>query len=485
MGNTTILWLRHDLRLHDNPALVWATGRGAVIPIYIDDHRADTSSAAGGASRWWLHHALADHAAHWAGHGIQLIIRQGDPLNILQDVIRVSGANAVTWNRCYEPYARSRDEIIKSTLRGQGIEVTSHNASLLVEPWEVKTGAGTPFKVYTPFSKACFARAIPQPVPTPETFTPVAVDIPNTPLEALKLLPTKPDWSQGLAQEWEPTSKAAHTMLHNFLDERLEDYKIDRDRPDRAGTSRLSPYLHFGQISPRTLWRHTQNYIATTPEATEGGTCYQRELLWREFSYHLLYHFPDLPHKPFNARFDNFPWRTDEEALRRWQKGQTGYPIVDAGMRQLWQTGWMHNRVRMIVASFLVKDLLIPWQAGAAWFWDTLVDADLASNAASWQWVAGSGADAAPYFRIFNPTLQGKKFDPSGHYIRRYVPELAALSDRLIHEPWNASPLELRQVGIMLGHHYPLPMVDHAKARDAAMQAYRHCNGTELRVRTD
>ena len=468
----TILWLRQDLRLHDNPALHWAAARGAVVPVYIFDTALPASAKMGGASRWWLHHALTDLANAFQKIGGTLILRQGDPEKIIRELIRETGADAVTWNRCYEPHAIARDTRIKSALQEQSVEVASHNGSLLVEPWVVKTKTGTPFKVYTPFSKACMGMDFGKPVPAPAKLT-LSPSIASDALNNWALLPTAPDWSGGMVAAWQPTVKAANELLDEFINTLLADYKTARDRPDKTATSRLSPYLHFGQISPRAVWQRITTALAQHPEQSAGGECYMRELLWREFSYHLLYQFPQLPTKPFNPRFAAFPWRDDDAALHAWQRGQTGYPIVDAGMRQLWQTGWMHNRVRMVVASFLVKHLLIPWQAGEAWFWDTLVDADLASNAASWQWVAGCGADAAPYFRIFNPMMQGEKFDPDGNYVRQFVPELAKLDAEYIHAPWEAPPDVLHRAGVVLGKNYPAPIVDHAAARARALAALK------------
>jgi deoxyribodipyrimidine photo-lyase len=328
--------------------------------------------------------------------------------------------------------------------------------------------------VFTPFYKTCLDLEPPKPplprpdkVPTPDTWP--AGDA----LGDWGLLPSKPDWAGGMREAWEPGEAGAEARLVDFLDNTMAGYGDGRNRPDKPGTSRLSPHLHFGEISPHQCWHAVEDRLASGDGGGRGGRSFLRELVWREFSHHLLFHWPDLPAKPFRPEFGAFPWERDEEALKAWQQGRTGYPIVDAGMRELWQTGWMHNRVRMITASFLIKHLLVPWQDGEAWFWDTLVDADLANNAASWQWVAGSGADAAPYFRIFNPILQGKKFDPNGDYVRCYVPELANLDTAYLHAPWEAPAEALDQVGIKLGDTYPQPMVDHAKARQRALAAYQ------------
>ena len=300
---------------------------------------------------------------------------------------------------------------------------------LLFEPEVPRTKSGDPFRVFTPFYKACLTLDAPKPpLPRPESSLSAPADWPGSEgLEDWGLLPTEPDWAGGMREAWEPGEAGAKARLLWFLDEAMGGYSDQRNRPDRPGTSGLSPHLHFGEVSPHQCWQAVENRLAEDDRGARGGRSFLRELVWREFSYHLLSHWPHLPERAFRPEFMAFPWDEDEAALKAWQQGRTGYPIVDAGMRELWQTGWMHNRVRMITASFLIKDLMIPWQVGENWFWDTLVDADLANNAASWQWVAGSGADAAPYFRVFNPTLQGKKFDPNGDYVRRYVPELSLI----------------------------------------------------------
>lgn len=466
---TTIVWFRQDLRLADNPALNWAAARGKIVPLYILD--ATDPWQPGGAARWWLHHALADLAAALARHGVKLVLRRGDPRVIVPQIAAETQAAAVTWNRCYEPHAIARDTALKAGLREQGLTVTTHNAALLFEPWEVKSKTDTPYRVFTPFYKTCLSLAqqfTPLPEPSALHGAPTASD----PLESWRLLPEKPDWAQDFA--WDATCSGAQRQLDAFIRTALTGYKTMRDLPAIAGTSRLSPYLHFGQISPRQVWNTVS--VAQTEARSgviNGGEAYLRELVWREFCHHLLYYQPQMPEQPLQANFEHFPWQHDAAGLRAWQRGQTGFPIVDAGMRQLWQTGWMHNRVRMIVASFLVKDLLIPWQEGERWFWDTLVDADLANNAAGWQWVAGCGADAAPYYRIFNPLLQSQKFDPEGAYIRRYVPELRNLPLPWLHEPASAPPDIVRAAGVRLGQNYPLPIVDHRQAKDRALAALK------------
>ena len=462
----SLLWFRQDLRLSDNPALVAAARRGkSVVALYLLDDETPTDWRIGGAGRWWLHHSLKALSAALRQRGIPLVLRRGSARTELPRMAAEIGAGAVFWNRCYEPYAVVRDTAIKAGLTETGMEVESCNGALLAEPWTVKTQAGQPFRVFTPFWNTLRSTiVVPPPLPVP------AIDQhfdapPGDRLEDWQLLPKKPDWAGGLREAWQPGEHEAMRQLEHFLGTGLAGYKSGRDLPGQDFVSRLSPFLHWGEISVRQVWR------AADAHAGPAAEPFLRELAWREFSYHLLWQFPDLPHAPFNARFAAFPWRRDDDALARWQMGQTGYPLVDAGMRELWATGWMHNRVRMVVASFLVKHLLLDWQQGEAWFWDTLVDADLANNAASWQWVAGSGADAAPYFRIFNPVLQGEKFDADGAYVRRWVPELALMPDAWLHKPWLAPADIRRQAGVVLGRTYPLPIVDHAEARDRALAA--------------
>ncbi|NND65941.1 MAG: deoxyribodipyrimidine photo-lyase, partial [Gammaproteobacteria bacterium] len=340
------------------------------------------------------------------------------------------------------------------------------------EPDVIRNQSGSPYKVFTPFWKACCAATEPHlPRPAPKQLRPFDRILPSANLDDWQLLPTNPNWATGIAATWQPGEQSAHQRLQQFVNESMADYKEGRDRPDKSLTSRLSPYLHFGEITPRQIWHVVQPYLDRADHEA-GARCFLSEIGWREFSYHLLFHFSDFPEQPFRKNFLSFPWVKNDEALERWQLGQTGYPMVDAGMRELWHTGWMHNRIRMIAASFLVKHLLIHWQAGETWFWDTLVDADLASNSASWQWVAGCGADAAPYFRIFNPITQGQKFDPDGAYVKQWIPEIAQLSTKYIHAPWQAPAQELKDAGVKLGDNYPEPIVDHSEARQRALAAF-------------
>lgn len=461
----TIVWLRSDLRLKDNPALHEAATRGDVIPVYIMDDKTPLGWKIGGASKWWLHHSLVSLAADFKSLGVNLILRRGNPYEVLEDLLAESKADAVFWSRCYELHSIKRDTDIKKSLEESGIEVQSFNASLLFESWEIKNKQGGNYKVFTPFWKYCLSLPQPnEPLAAPK-FKSSNIGIKSDKIESWGLLPKNPDWSGGLAEKWQPGEAGAISLLNHFLNNSINHYSNGRDIPALGSTSNLSPYLHFGEISPRQIWHsvHFDAELNSNAHERHNLQKFLAEIGWREFSYHLLYYYPDLPTKPFNQKFEDFPWRKDDESLRLWQQGKTGYPIVDAGMRQLWQTGYMHNRVRMIVASFLTKHLLIHWHEGAKWFWDTLVDADLASNSASWQWVAGCGADAAPYFRIFNPVLQGKKFDPDGEYVRKWVPELVHLDNKHIHSPW--------ELGKTI-ENYPSPIVDHAHARQRAMQAY-------------
>ena len=466
-----LLWFRLDLRLADNPALVAAVNSGrAVMPVFMLDDAGEGEWPQGGASRWWLHHALADLDQQLRVHGLRLILRRGESLQGLRDLIRETGAETVHWNRRYEPAVIARDKQVKQALKDEKVDVTSYNSSLLFEPWEIENKTGKPFQVFTPFWKHCLQQSVPAAVDVDLKKVAVPSKWPDSlVLDELELLPAI-KWDSGFYEAWQPTCDAARERLKRFTNESVKAYSDDRNRPDIDGTSMLSPYLHFGQLGPREVFAHFQQ--AGLVDA-KGGRKYLAEIGWREFSYHLLYHFPHTPEGPLREQFDGFPWRENPAYLKAWQRGRTGYPVVDAGMRQLWATGWMHNRVRMIVASLLVKHLLQPWQAGARWFWDTLVDADLASNTQGWQWTAGCGADAAPYFRIFNPITQGEKFDPEGSYVRRWVPELKHLPAKFIHKPWEAPASLLEECGIALGETYPEPVVGHFEGRSRALDAFQ------------
>jgi deoxyribodipyrimidine photo-lyase len=470
-----IVWFTHDLRLSDNAALVKAAETGRpILPVYILDDETPGSWAMGGASRWWLEQSLRSLGKAISDKGGRLCLRRGNSLDVLQDLARETAAHAIYFSRNHAPWSGKLEQDILALCKDIGIECKRFAGYLLHDPENIRTGAGDPYKVYTPFSKACFAtEPFREPRAVPEDMQFWLGGIAKDDIADWKLYDAKPDWASQFGERWTPGEAGARDKLERFISEAVGDYKDDRDRPDLFATSRLSPHLHFGEISPLQCWHATRHAMADGRRNVDrGAEHFLKELLWREFSYHLLHHWPDLMSEPFRPEFSDFPWSEDDDALMAWQRGDTGYPIVDAGMRELWATGWMHNRVRMIAASFLVKDLLVPWQRGEAWFWDTLVDADIGSNSASWQWVAGCGADAAPYFRIFNPVLQGEKFDPDGAYVRRWVPELKRLPAAFIHKPWEAPALVLKDAGVLLGKTYPKPMVDHGKARDAALAAY-------------
>ena len=461
--SVSIVWFRNDLRLSDNPALTEAVRSGqTAIPVFVFDDETAGLRPIGGASRWWLHYSLQSLDTSLRKLGSRLTLRRGPAERVLPELAAEYGAEAILWNRVYDEGSRNRDARLKKSLNERGLRAESFKANLLFEPWEIKNQSGTPFKVFTPFWRACRAHASPgDPLPAPKALPAPKTWPASDALEDWRLLPTKPDWAGGLRTEWKPGEKGAKDRLSRFLDDALEDYRSARDLPAVEGTSRLSPHLAFGEISPRQVWR-----AANSRGESAAVEKFLSEVGWREFAYSLLFHNGDLAQRNFRPEFDAFPWADSDEMLEAWKRGRTGYPIVDAGMRELWTTGWMHNRVRMIVASFLSKDLLIDWRQGERWFWDTLVDADPANNATGWQWVAGCGADAAPYFRVFNPVLQGAKFDPKGDYVRQWVPEIADLPDAAIHSPWTASKPPAAAA-------YPERIVEHGAARDRALAAFQ------------
>ncbi len=467
-----LVWFRQDLRLHDHPALTHAVQSGRpVIALYVLDTDPEQRPM-GAASQWWLNRSLQSLSTDLAALGARLILRKGLAGEVIKAFVQETGAEAIVWNRLYEPAATARDTQLKAALKDFGLEVTSFNGALLNEPWTVATGSGGPYKVFTPYWRAARAKVTAtSALPAPAQILPPDNWPASDRLEDWGLHPTKPDWSKGF-DDWRPGEAGAQARLDDFLAGPANAYAEGRDQPGKLGTSRLSPHLHFGEISPRQVWLAAQMASHQGDLDDSARDKFLAEIGWREFNHHLLFHFPHIPTQNFKPGFDGFGWLTDAKGLKAWQDGLTGYPMVDAGMRELWATGWMHNRVRMIVASFLIKHLLIHWREGEAWFWDTLLDADLANNAAGWQWTAGTGADASPYFRIFNPFSQGEKFDPKGAYIRRWIPELAGLPDKLIHRPWEASSLELRAAGINLGTTYPKPIIDHTVARNRALEAY-------------
>jgi deoxyribodipyrimidine photo-lyase len=464
-----IVWFRRDLRLTDNPALHEAVERGLpIICTYLWAPEEEKPWQPGGATKWWLHYSLESLQKSLGSHHHKLIIRKTDSSQkALEKLLDETGFDAVYWNRLYDPKIRERDTQIKEALKNSGIEARSFNGSLLYEPHQIETKAGDPFKVFTPFWKECQKQEkLPLPLDEPTPMHKPEKFPDGLGLSDLKLLP-KIRWDEGLEDAWTPGESAAMEQLDSFIGERVKSYKSKRDLPAVVGTSRLSPHLHFGEISPRQIYHAVQNRTGG-----EGARKFLAEVGWREFAHHLLYHFPKTPDTPLRPEFEDFPVQYSEEYITAWQKGQTGYPIVDAGMRELWHTGWMHNRVRMIVASFLVKHLLQTWEEGARWFWDTLADADLANNTLGWQWSAGCGADAQPYFRIFNPMLQSEKFDSKGEYVRRWVPEIADLPTKHLHKPWEAPDDVLEEAGVKLGETYPKPLVDHFKSRDRALAAF-------------
>ena len=458
------MWFRQDLRLSDHPALAAAAAQGPILPVYILDDETPGEWRWGGASRWWLHKSLEKLHAE-----LPLIYRQGAALAELEKLFQDVQPSALYFTRDYAPWSGLLEEQVKQLCDEHGVACHRYGGFLLHEPESIRNGSGEFFKVYTPFSRVCFAKGMPRtPKPKPEIIRWRGA-VTSLALADLHLLPSKPNWATGFENHWAPGEAGARQRLSDFLDDGLKGYADGRDRPDQNNTSRLSSHLHWGEISPHQIWHSTSQAIsASNGTLDRDGEKFLKEVLWREFSYHLVHHVPSFPEKPFRKEFADFPWGDDPLGLKRWQRGQTGFPIVDAGLRELWATGTMHNRVRMIVASFLIKDLLVPWQDGERWFWDTLVDADIGANSASWQWVAGCGADAAPYFRVFNPVLQGEKFDPAGVYVKRWVPELAHLPEDVVHKPWEM---------VVPPATYPTRIIDHAIARDRALEAFKKLKG--------
>ena len=457
-----IVWFRDDLRIADHPALSAATSSSRpVVCVFIHETHLDIRPY-GAASKWWLHNALVDLDHSLQAIGGVLVLRSGDPQEVLRKLVRQTAADTVYWNRRYAPGACRVDARIRDRLRLDGQMVKSFNGTLLNEPWEIKTGSGNPYRVFTPYWRACLRkRNFKTPLAAPKQILAPDMAVASESLESWQLLPKNPNWAMMFSRYWQPGATGAGKRLEQFLDSKVYAYRTRRNFPGIPSTSGLSPHLRFGEISPGQIWQAIT--FKTGGVETADSDKFKTELGWREFSKMLLFYAENLSEINWNPGFDTFPWQKDEHAFRAWVRGQTGYPLVDAGMRELWATGWMHNRVRMVTASFLVKHLLIDWQEGEKWFWDTLVDADSASNPASWQWVAGSGADAAPFFRIFNPVKQSETFDPDGIYIRKWVPEIAHLDNRTIHKPWlSKNPAN-----------YPKPVIDHKYARKRALSAYR------------
>jgi deoxyribodipyrimidine photo-lyase len=462
---SVLVWFRQDLRLADHPALSAASKKGTVIPVFIWDKSEGEQWNRGSASRWWLHFSLSALAKSLEERGSRLILRTGLAEDILPQLLAETGAQEIFASKRYEPNLAAKDQNL-----AQKFCLRLYAGTLLSEPGEVLNGSGLPYKVFTPYWRACNQQLnIQAPLPAPEQLPNVAAEIKSIQLQDLGLLPIQ-NWDQAMRKHWQVGESEAHKKLKLWIKGPISGYPENRNIPGLKGTSQLSPHLHLGEITPRQIWWSIQ-IDALTQDAKARQT-YLSEIGWREFAYQILHHFPTTDLQPLDSRFEIFPWRQDAIALNAWQSGRTGYPIVDAGMRELWALGWMHNRVRMIVASFLSKDLLLPWQMGAKWFWDTLVDADLAINSLNWQWTAGCGADAAPYFRIFNPVTQSQKFDSKGEYIRKWVPELQDLPDKWIHQPWLAPALVLKAAGVNLGEDYPEPIVEHKSAREAALLAF-------------
>lgn len=466
--NTALVLFRRDLRLTDHPALFAACREyKRVLPVYVHAPQEEAPWAPGAASRWWLHHSLFALQRRLAASGARLHVVCGNTLTELRALLATSGAKAVYWTRCYEPAGIARDAAIQAALRGEGIGVESHRGNLWREPWELATAEGRPYRVFTPFWRKLRSRLWPE-APLPEPHPHAWMRLPGSlSIDALELRPNI-RWDAGFTETWRPGEDGAQELLEIFADDALDHYTTSRDLPANHGTSRLSPHLHFGEITPRQIYHALQAH-ASNPVSGRHADLepYLRQLGWREFANHLLYHCPETSETNFNTRFNDFRWADDDPpALARWQRGRTGIPLVDAGMRELWHTGWMHNRMRMITASFLTKNLRQHWRHGTRWFWDTLLDADQANNTLGWQWVAGCGADAAPYFRVFNPHAQAAKFDPDASYLKRWLPELVDLPPRLLHEPW-LDPAALATRG------YPAPMVDVVATRRAALDAWQ------------
>ncbi len=464
MNAASLVWFRLDLRLEDHAALCAAAERGGgVAALFVLPPEGDQAWIGGAASRWWLHHSLATLSKTIAKLGGKLILRKGDPAEQVAQTARQCGADTVFCHHIIDPAEASRLNRVRAALEKTGACLRVFSPNLLADTGTIMNRSGEPFKVFTPFHKAARQLNVADPVPAPARLDRPPQAVPSLSLEDLELLP-RHDWAAGLREHWAPGEAGARRRLHSFLGSAVAQYPEGRDLPGIEGTSRLSPHLHFGEISARTLYHETvlRTETAGKEGGLRGGEAWLRQLHWREFAHHLLFHYPHLVGAPMQAEFAAFPWRENGKLLEAWRRGRTGYPMVDAGMRELWHTGWMHNRVRMIVASFLVKHLLQPWPDGAAWFTDTLVDADLANNTLGWQWTAGCGPDAAPYFRVFNPSLQGARFDPDAAYVRRWVPELAGMTAKQIHSPG----------GPPASGHYPVPVVEHAGARQRALMAY-------------
>ncbi len=473
--STTLVLFRQDLRLHDHPALIAAASRGSVVPVFIYDEEQAGDWHLGGASQWWLHESLKSLEASISALAGRLVLRRGNTISVLRSLQQESGADAIYFSRQYQPWSAPLETLINNEFHDLSVSIKRFPGTLLHEPGSVLTGSGTAFKVFTPFWRAANKQTVALPLSRPDvvwhTHKLASDDLADWQLQP-EAQDGVPNWADGWQDLWQPGEEGAHHALSDFLEAPVAHYAEGRDVPSKRYTSRLSPHLKFGEISPRQIWSAAQQRKLSAPQWSAPIDKFLAEVGWREFCYQLLDLFNDMPAKPFKEQFAGFPWGNDSKHLSAWQRGQTGYPIVDAGMRELWHTGFMHNRVRMIVASFLTKHLLVHWIEGERWFWDCLLDADIASNACSWQWVAGSGADASPYFRIFNPIAQGQKFDSEGAYVRQWCPELSKLPKKYIHEPWEAPQMTLTSADLELGTDYPFPIVDHKTARLGALDAY-------------
>jgi deoxyribodipyrimidine photo-lyase len=476
-SSASIVFFQNDLRMRDNPVLAAAVHRGnPLICLFVWNPDASGYAKAGAASRWWLYHSLHTLADNLAKAGNTLILRIGHAPEVIAGLVRHLGVIHLYWNLACEPTAFEEEQKILTFHESEHAKAALFHGNTLVDPSTVRAQAQQPYSVFTPFWKRFQTHStLEPPVHAPRHLPPaLSAKVQSNSLASLKLLPVF-DWAQGLREAWSPGEDGAQSLLRKFLQAPVQSYETDRNRPDISRTSHLSPHLHFGEISPRDIW-HALDRAAprqTTAREKAGLMAFRGQLVWREFSRHLLVHFPHMAHQPLRMEFQQFPWRAHPEFRQARQQGQTGYPLIDAGMRELWHTGWMHNRMRMVVASFLTKHLLLHGQEGAQWFWDTLVDADQANNTFGWQWVAGCGADAAPFFRIFNPIMQGRKFDPDGAYVRRWVPELSKLSQAWIHAPWEAPSSVLQEADVKLGKTYPFPIVNRAEARSRALEAYQ------------
>ncbi|ATP41329.1 deoxyribodipyrimidine photolyase [Solibacillus sp. R5-41] len=469
-----IVWFRKDLRLHDNPALWNAAQQGMVIPVYIWSEEEEREYATSEAARWWLHHSLIALEKKLKTHGWTLILRKGSSFAQLTSIIKQTQADAIFFGERYEPSIIRRDRTITSDLLSQVSEVRSFSSNLLFTPMDLLNQKNEPYKVFTSFWKRAIRELVSRPLPIPVNIAPYAKPISSLQVEELGLLPTK-TWHEKFHKHWKPGEEGAIARWEQFVEKGLNYYVEKSDIPSALAVSLLSPHLVWGDISVRSVWYSAKRLTDEEPEKYMNSSidAFLRQLIWREFAYHQLIHYPTMIHDPLREKFKLFPWQGTEEEMKKWQKGMTGYPLVDAGMRELWETGALHNRVRMVVSSFLVKHLLISWVDGSKWFQETLVDFDAASNAMGWQWVAGSGIDAAPYFRIFNPIIQSQKFDADGQYIRKWLPEIANIPSKYIHEPWKAPAHILLEAGVVLGKTYPLPIIDHSFARIRALEAYK------------